>query len=220
MGVAPLLSKVGGVIAYVRPPVLVEEFVGADGLVIPYGQRWLDNGRDGPDDTYSVTVHPQRFQPLVDVARVLMEHLVATYDVQRTDSGDQTVLLRPQDPTAAQMQFVFEPTPMVRITAGVSSSVAWFCSCDHCDEDVVVAIDTLEQAVAAVVDGGFSEWLNDPEQGYAGTGLFQAHALRSADGKIDQSGSASVDMDLRRQELRRLYADVPPTWSPWVLRNR
>lgn len=50
-------------IDYVRPPVVIEEFLDDDGTVIPCGSRWADN--DGPEDTYSVAKHPERFQPLM-----------------------------------------------------------------------------------------------------------------------------------------------------------
>ncbi len=207
-------------IGFVRPPLIIEEFVGADGKVIPYGQRWLDNDRNGPDDTYSVTVHPQRFQPLVDFAHALVGHLAATYLVRREEPDQQTVLLLPDNPNAAPLKFEFDQTPMVRVTAGRSSSIAWFCPCDHCDEDVAVTIESLEQEVAAVVDGGLREWLNDPAAGYVGDDLFLADALSSADGAVNQSHFTSVDNEMRRQELRQAYADIPTVWSPWALRNR
>ncbi len=75
---------------YVRPPIVIDEFLDDDGSVIPYGNRWLDNDRDGPEDTYSVTKHPERFQPLVDVAHAIIDHLVAMYDVQREDLDART----------------------------------------------------------------------------------------------------------------------------------
>jgi hypothetical protein len=193
------------------------------GEVIPYGRRWVDQDWDGPDDTYSVTRHPERFTPFVEVARGIVEHLASTYDVTREDSvdpsGHSQIRLVPSDRTAAQITFVFQSSTWVDVTAGRWSSIAWFCDCDHCDEDVEIAIETLEQEVSAVVDGGLREWLNDPAQGYRGEDLFLADSLRSLDGEIDQSGSSSVNDDRRRDELRALFVDVPPRWAPWALRS-
>ena len=207
-------------IDYVRPPVVIEQFLDDDGQVIPYGSRWEDLDQDGPDDTYSVTKHPRRFKPLPDVARAIVEHLVGTYDVQRSDPDAQTIVLRPSDPDAAPLTFEFNPFPWVHVTAGVSTGIAWFCECDHCDEDVMVAIGQMEDEITAVVDGGLREWLNDPANNYTGDDLFQAYALRSVDGEINSAGSSSVDDTDQRQDLRELYADVPGAWAPWTLRSR
>ncbi len=206
-------------IDYVRPAVVIEKFRADDGTVIPYGSRWLDNDRDGPDETYSVTKHPERFQPFVDVAHAIVEHLATTYDVLRDEPDKSTVVLRPPDPTAAPLRFEFNSFPGVNVTAGVATGIAWFCACDHCDEEVTIAVEQLEQEITAVVDGGLREWLNDPAMNYAGDDLFQAYALRSADGELDSSGSSEVGT-LERQRLRVLYADVPPRWAPWSLRHR
>ncbi len=211
-------------IEYARPPVIIGDFCDDHGSVIAYGTRWAHLDWDGPDETYSVTRHPERFQPFTDVARAIVEHLVTTYDVRREDSAYPSGITRtrliPVNPIAAPMTFVFDPSPRVTVTAGQSASVAWFCPCDHCDEDVMVAIETLEREVSAVVDGGLREWLNDPGQGYSGDGLFLASSLRSIDGEIDQSSSSAVDDPARRRELRAQYVNVPPTWSAWRLRRR
>jgi hypothetical protein len=209
---------------YRRPPLPDLVFRDARGQVIPYGQRWADRDWDGPEETYSVTAHPERFAPFVEVARAIVEHLVATYDVRREDSpgpgGSSSVRLVPAEPTAAPLLFVFDPSPRVRVTAGLRSSIAWFCECDHCDEDVLVAIDTLEQEISAVVSGGLREWLNDPAAGYVGDDLFLADSLTSPDGEIDGGGSSSVDDPARREALRAEYATVPPQWTAWPLRRR
>ena len=49
-----------------------------------------------PEDTYSVTRHPERFAPLLEVARALREYLVATYDV--TVDGDRHRAARSRAP--------------------------------------------------------------------------------------------------------------------------
>lgn len=94
------------------------------------------------------------------------------------------------------------------------------CGCEHCDEGVLDLVDDLEDSISAVVDGGLWEWLNDPAMNYTDDDLFQAHALRSVDGEINSSGSSSVDDASDRQNLRVLYADVPPVWAPWAVRSR
>lgn len=55
------------------------------GAVIPYGRRWAAQNRDGPDETYSIRAHPERFAPLINVAHAIIEHLTTTYDLRRED---------------------------------------------------------------------------------------------------------------------------------------
>lgn len=205
-------------IDYVRPPVVIKEFLDEDGIVIPYGSRWAS--LDGPEETYSVAKHPERFQPLVDVAHAIVEHLVATYDVHREDPDEQTVVLRPIQRGAAPLRFAFSSLPSVHVTGGVSTRLDVMCGCDHCDEGVLDLVDVLEDWISAVVDGGLREWLNDPAMNYTGDNLFQAHTLRSVDGEINSSGSSAVDGASDRQKLRVLYASVPEQWALWVLRSR
>ena len=203
---------------YQRPSLPELVFHDERGVVIPYGQRWAAQGWDGPDDTYSVTAHPERFAPLVEVARAIIEHLTATYDVSRTDTnelnGVTRVRLVPRVPSAAPLEFTFHPDPRVNVIAGINTDVGWFCPCDHCDEDVQVLVGVLEQEISAVVEGKFREWLNDPEQGYGGNDLFLAYKFRTADG-VGRGGSGSVG-DRGRPDLRTRFKDVPPQWAPWT----
>lgn len=70
---------------YRRPPLPVQEFRDERGEVIDYGNRW---GMDGPPEyTYSVVTHPERFDPLDDVAQALLDHLVARYQVRVEQVG-------------------------------------------------------------------------------------------------------------------------------------
>lgn len=209
---------------YQRRPLPELLFHDESGAVIPYGRRWADQNWDGPDETYSVTAHPERFAPFVDVARAIVEHLDATYEARREETDEVASITRvrlvPSDPTAAPLEFTFGPRHMVHVTAGIATGVAWFCHCDHCDEDVQVAIENLEQEVSAVVDGGLREWLNDPAQGYDGDDLFLAHEIRSSDGAVNIGGSSIVTDEEARDELRARFADVPLRWAPWPLRSR
>lgn len=64
---------------YVRPGLPAETYYSAGGEPIPYGRHW---GADGPDpDSYSVDSRPERFAGLYAVARALIDHLSAAYDV-------------------------------------------------------------------------------------------------------------------------------------------
>lgn len=145
-------------IDYVRPPIVIEEFLDDEGLPIPYGSRWLDNDRDGPEDTYSVTRHPERFQPLVEVLHAIIEHLVTMYDVDRREVAPSTVVVRPIDPSAAPITFEFAPFPSVKVTGGTSARLDVMCGCDHCDEGVLDLVDDIEESISAVVAGQLTEW--------------------------------------------------------------
>jgi hypothetical protein len=114
----------------------------------------------------------------------------------------ERVRLVPTIPTVAPLEFTFRTSPSVDVAAGITTDVAWFCACDHCDEDVTVVIENLEHEVSAVVEGGFREWLNDPENGYDGD---------------DLGGSGDVS-EPNRGDLRAKFRDVPPQWAPWPRR--
>ena len=68
---------------YRRPLLPRQQFRDADGAVIDYGNRWGMSGP--PEHTYSVVSHPERFGPLTDVAQALIDHVVATYEVDVDD---------------------------------------------------------------------------------------------------------------------------------------
>ena len=94
---------------YVRPHLPAATYYSRDGEPIPYGRQW---GADGPDpDSYSVDSHPERFAGLHVVARALIDHLAAAYDVDVQEdpahAGDllmevrdvlQAVRVTPRDP--------------------------------------------------------------------------------------------------------------------------
>jgi uncharacterized protein DUF6226 len=110
------------VIGYQRPPVPELVFRDENGAVIPYGRRWAAVDWDGPADTYSVTAHPERFTPFVAVARAIVEHLTATYDVSRTDTtyrdGATRIRLVPKLAGTAPLEFTFRSPSRVDVTAG------------------------------------------------------------------------------------------------------
>lgn len=207
-------------IGYVRPAVVIAEFRDDDGTVIPYGSRWAEADHDGPDDTYSETRHPERFAPLVEVARSLIDQLEKAYDVRRTDEGDE-VELRPADPTAAPLRFTFTDFPGVSVRAGLATLIAFACGCDHCDEDVLDLIANLEQEVGAVVGGRFEEWLNEGPVPDTEVSDLEApsiaYRLRRADGVSLSGGQVLEESQL--EILRRAFANVPDRWSAWETRR-
>lgn len=205
---------------FVRPAIVIGEYLDDDGTVIPYGSRWADSGGDGPDDTYSVVRHPERFEPLVVVARALADHLSATYEVVRHDTANG-IELRPTDPDAAALCFTFSSDHWwVQVLAGLTTELVTECGCDHCDCDVLVLIEDLEDSVASVVDGELSEWLNegarfDPQY------LFSVQQLAGLDENKQGSWSRSgaVDSEGARDALRAQFAGAPGRWHPWTLRR-
>ena len=213
--------------SYSRPPIPERTFRDADGQVIPYGERWPDG--DGPEDTYEVVSHPERFEPLHAIADALIEHLVAEYDVtvaeepdparpafRRHDGTgfDRCVRLVPSDPGAAALTFLYEPFPSLTVHAGL---LHWDpvpgCGCDHCDETADGAADDLEQMVFAVVDGGFGEQLSSARE--------RRIEIRSADGEMNQS-SFGPELHLTPDEaasVRTTLEGINGQWAAWPRRS-
>ena len=213
--------------SYSRPPFPELTFRDAEGHVIAYGDRWPDG--DGPDDTYEVVSHPERFEPLHTIADALVEHLVAEYDVAIADTPDparpefrrndgsgfeRCVRLVPSDPSAAALTFLYYPFPAVTVHAGL---LHWEpfpgCACDHCDETADGAADELEQLVFAVVDGGLGEQLSSARE--------ERIELRSADGEMNQS-SFGPEPNLTTDEVasvRTKLERIDGWWAAWPRRN-
>ena len=147
------------------------------------------------------------------VARALIDHLERTYDVIRSTVRDTTVL----DPggSSAPLRFELTPFPLVRCTAGAESDIAWFCACDHCDEDLLVATERLEREVSAVVDGRLREWLEESDDGW-----WVRSRFITADGSDDSHGSKSRVEQGRVTHQQEVFRHVPERWAPWTLRSR
>lgn len=211
---------------YVRPDLPAATYYSRDGEPIPYGRHW---GADGPDpDSYSVDSHPERFAGLHAVARALIEHLTAVYDVDVQDdpvhAGEllmqgpgvlQAVKLTPRDPGAAALTIVLTVYPGVMVHAGVLHDFAFpVCGCDACDETVETTADRLELLVLSVAAGGYRERYP------VGRKRWSEYTLAAFDGSGSESGQGEPppasagrlhDAEVRLREVAR-------GWSPWPLR--
>lgn len=207
---------------YVRPSLPEATHHSGDGVLIPYGRRW---GEDGPSpDSYSVETHLDRFAGLHVVARALINHLSVAYNVDVEDSPTSVDLLRqpdgvaesvrvtPRRPGAAPLTFVFTRYPAVIVHAGsIHDFVFPACGCDACDETAESAADRLEMLVLAVAAGGYSERYP------VGWRRWVEYALKAADGSGSESGQddpGPIPADRLRDVKIRLRA-VPAAWLPW-----
>jgi hypothetical protein len=184
----------GGVPGYARPTLPLTAYYSPDGAPIPYGRRW---GEDGPpSDSYSVETHLERFAGLHVVARALINHLMAAYDVDVDDRPDtafdllrqpdgvaQSVRISPRRSGAAPLTFVFTRYPAVIVHAGsLHDFVFPVCGCDACDETAESAADRLEMHVLAVAAGGYGERYP------VGWRRWREYSLTAADGSASESG--------------------------------
>ena len=212
---------------YVRPPLPAETYYSAQGEPIPYGRQW---GADPPDpESYSVESHPERFAGLHVVARALIDHLAAVYDVDvQEDPAHAGELLReregmvqafkvtPRASGAAPLTFVLTGYPGVVVHAGVLHDFPFpVCGCDACDETAAPVADRLELLVLSVAAGGYSERYP------VGSRRWSEYALTAFDGSGSESGqgeppSASAER-LHAVEVR--LREVAGGWSPWPLRR-
>lgn len=193
---------------YVRPNIRVPEFRDAHGVPIPYGRRWLNDGP--PENSYSVTTHPQRFAPLHEVARALMAAL-------GTEPREAGAVFGPRGPSSAQR---FDPPnrdaapivvaltdfPGVRIRAGAYYSAAFPpCGCDACDEDVLGQVDDLERTVMAITAGRFSESVSG---GWLRQSIEFDNGSRGGTSRVEDSPPALLDP--HGEALR------PRAWAAWA----
>lgn len=213
---------------YVRPALPEDTYYAEDGAVIPYGRRWGDGPPD--PDSYSVTSHTERFAGLHVVARALIDHLAAVYDVDvREDNevaADLVVDVRdvvapirvtPRAAGAAPLTFVLTGFPGVVVHAGVLHDFPFpGCGCDACDETVLTEADRLERMVLSVAAGGYAERYP------VGRRRWREYALTAFDGSGAESGKGEpgpID-EARLHEAEIRLRDVPGGWSPWPPRQR
>lgn len=126
---------------YRRPPIERGGFRDDDGDVIPYGARWTATPADRLP--YGVTRHPERFAPLLEVARALDAAMPAA---NRPGGSEIAVRIETTD----------FPGAIIRVEGHDFPFPA--CGCDACDEDVEELAEQMEQLVDAVVAG---RWRND-----------------------------------------------------------
>lgn len=153
---------------YVRPSIDTPVFRDTGGRVIDYGSRWPGMP---PEDTYSVTMHPERFAPLHTVADALIAYLRNTYDVQLIESAEtatdllkpahdavRAVRIQPTDAVCAPLTIVFTPYPGIFMHAGLLHDFYYpLCGCDACDSTWDAEAEELEQHVFAIVAGNYRE---------------------------------------------------------------
>lgn len=126
---------------YERPVLDLGIYLDEQGEPIEYGRRW--GMGHPPEDTYSVTRHPERFAPLLEVATALQAHVAEHFE--------------PADDTAS-LRFAERDFPSVEVWAGVAGYERFpVCGCDACDEDVEAMAGELEDFVFSVLNGDFQE---------------------------------------------------------------
>ncbi|MFJ2367816.1 DUF6226 family protein [Microbacterium sp. NPDC087665] len=203
---------------YQRPLIAFREYRDDDGQVIEYGHQWSDH----PSAESHERVHdPDRFEPLRLVANALIDWMLRTYDAALirtvvTDPSAPRVLdVVPRDPTAAPLSFSLIEPSGVLITAGVLHEFRFpDCRCDACDEDIHDLAEDMEWIVKAVVDGGYSEHIDDSPSPHAEYRLHATGAQRTASAR----GPVRTP---DRDRLAQARAALPPggVWAAWPRRT-
>lgn len=180
--------------------------------------------REIPDSAYSVSTHPERFEPVVTVAFALIDYLVRTYDVEakqdphavvvrleRYPSTREAVTLAPEAPGTARLSFFFSDSPSVTVKAGVACEERYpGCGCDACDDRIEDLVEDLEERVFAVASGDFREYV---------TGLFSPMMCRDfLYGRGSVGGGTLIgfrESFAKRSALR----PVKDGWQSWPERS-
>ena len=110
------------------------------------------------DDAYSRITNPERYQPVVDAARALIDQLDAVYDVSRTENADSIDLI---PSVGVPLTFEFTDFPGVIVTVAGNGRLQAFpdCGCDACGDAPPEVIQELDRLVDAAVSGGYREEL-------------------------------------------------------------
>ena len=187
---------------YRRPYLDIGEFRDERGAVIDYGNRWESTPSNA---SYSVEPYPERFAPLLVVARALIDYVATTYDAA-TDISDEAAVFLPAG-QAARLRFELDSESYtVRLEAGALAKYSFpSCGCDACDESVEDLAEDLEQTVFAVVSGRLIERVG-PGKAYI--------ELTRNDGGASSSESPIEWRDRRR--MRRIGREIPDRWLPWL----
>lgn len=166
------------------------------------------------DDAYGRVTNPGRYQEVVDATRIMIDELVATYEVESTagipnvdfpdSQGPATDVVRLHPREGAPLAFMFTDFPGVVVHAGELCVQAFpACGCDACDESPTEVIERLERLVRAVVEGRYAEELTKRTLSYSLAGEW---------------GSSSSEERLQRGEWSRHGSLGPRQWPSWTKR--
>ncbi len=208
---------------FVRPPIAVRAYQDDDGTVINYGHRW--ERKSPPDESYSVTSNLDRYEPLHEVARALIDYLESTYEVTLENDASciadflrpqgvlEAVRVSPRDPTCATLTFGFSSYPGVFLHVGVLHDFAFpTCGCDACDEGIDDLLDHLEATVFAVIGGNYRESVISRRRRLTTYELNRTDGSESWRGRLDAVSKDQI------KPASRLLAIVPDGWAAWPLR--
>lgn len=123
-----------------------------------------------PEEAYGRVTNPERFQPVVDAALLLIDDLTVRYQVVRSSGISSvdfptlegapldTVRLTPDQ--GAPMTWAITPFPGIFLAYGRWGQENFpHCGCDACGEKPDYLIERLHETVGAVVAGGYTEVL-------------------------------------------------------------
>jgi hypothetical protein len=121
-----------------------------------------------PEDAYGRVTNPERYRPLHDAARDLLDELVADYEVERLEgvsvdeelaskhATERLVRLTPAVGAPLTVSFTAFPGVIARYGRWVIRGYP-VCGCDACDEDPEDLVEDFTAHVETLVEGGFSE---------------------------------------------------------------
>jgi hypothetical protein len=213
---------------YTRPDVSFPTYRDESGAVIPYGEGWGDGLP--AEDSYSRLTHQERFEVAWTLARALVDHLVAEYDVDVVAGPDVDPMegraemsrdLSPRGPisgappavrrlvprgTGASLTVIETDEPGAVLLAGATMfECAPVCSCDACDESIDEMAGRLESMAFAVVAGRVWERVE-------GGGL--ATGMSTKDGET--RGWSKYDGDALMRA--RAAINAATAFAPWPAR--
>lgn len=208
---------------YQRPEFEEPDHFDEHGKLITYGDRW--DTPQPPDDSYSVTSHPERFTPVHLVANALLEWLCDRFEVRcfddpmlvkelRLDPADvvRSVRILPANTACAPIGLVFTNYPGVHLSVGALFQASFPpCGCDACDEPVSDILEDMEFTIGAVTSGTFTEQLDTQAKRLV-------HRFGAEELGFSES-SRGID-DISPALLGRARVVLPPqgAWAPWPVR--
>jgi hypothetical protein len=168
------------------------------------------------DDAYGRVTNPQRYLPLHDFARTLIDHVVGRFAATATNGGldefddrmrqhiDAVVRIAPTVGHGGPIIIAFTSFPAIVIRLGSHFSAPFpSCGCDACDEPVDVLCHEMTDMIDTYVAGGLTEWLVGNRLGFD----LQNESNRSGWTRLDRDRRAVIGRPFRRQ------------WPAWPLRR-